>query len=68
VTDLDWSTAIIREGTRSDYREPRLLMMARLDGRLRAAVVTRRGEDLRVISFRKANRREVRLYGNKDDG
>jgi uncharacterized protein len=41
VTDLDWSTAIIREDTRRDYREPRLLVMARLDGRLHAAVVTR---------------------------
>ena len=68
VTDLDWSTAIIREDTRRDYREPRLLVMARLDGRLHAAVVTPRGEDLRVISFRKANRREARLYGKKDDG
>ena len=68
MTDLDWSTAIIREDTRRDYREPRLLVMARLDGRLHAAVVTPRGEDLRVISFRKANRREARLYGKKDDG
>jgi hypothetical protein len=49
-----------------DYGEPRLLVMALLDGRLHAAVVTPRGEDLRVISFRKANRREVRLYGEKD--
>jgi uncharacterized protein len=68
VTDLDWSTAIIREDTRRDYREPRLLVMARLDGRLHAAVVTPRCEDMRVISFRKENRREVRLYGKKDDG
>jgi uncharacterized protein len=68
VTDLDWSTAIIREDTRRDYREPRLLVMARLDGRLHTAVVTPRGEDLRVISFRKANRREVRQYGKKDEG
>jgi uncharacterized DUF497 family protein len=54
--------------TRHDYGEPRLRVMARLDGRLHAAVVTPRGEDLRVISFRGANRQEVRLYGKKDDG
>jgi len=66
VADLEWSTAIIREDNRRDYPEPRLLVMARLDGRLHAAVVTPRGEDLRVISFRKANRREVRLYGKTD--
>jgi uncharacterized protein len=41
-------------------------VMARLDGRLYAAVVTPRGEDLHVISLRKVNRREVRRYGGKD--
>jgi hypothetical protein len=66
VVELEWDTALIVEDTRSDYGEPRLLVMALLDGRLHAAVVTPRGEDLRVISFRKANRREVRLYGEKD--
>jgi uncharacterized DUF497 family protein len=40
--------------------------MAFLDGRLHAAAVTPRGEDLQVISFRRANRRVVRLYGEKD--
>jgi uncharacterized protein len=59
---------VIIVDTRRDYGEPRLRVMARLDGILHAAVVTPRGEDLRVISFRRANRREVRLYGKKDDG
>jgi uncharacterized DUF497 family protein len=66
VAELDWDTAVIGEDTRHDYGEPRLLVMARLDGRLHAAVVTPRGEDLHVISFRKENRREVRRYGKKD--
>src|ERR1700730_6464834 len=34
VADLDWETAVIAEDTRRDYGEPRLLVMARLDGRL----------------------------------
>ena len=68
VAELDWDTAVIVEDTRHDYGEPRLRVMARLDGRLHAAVVTPSGEDLRVISFRRANRQEVRLYGKKDDG
>jgi uncharacterized DUF497 family protein len=38
-----------------------------LDGRLRAAVLTPRGHDLYVISFRKANKREVNRYRKKDD-
>jgi uncharacterized protein len=66
VAELEWDKAVIAEDTRCDYGEPRLRVMALLDGRLHTAVVTPRGEDLRVISFRRANRREVRLYGKKD--
>jgi uncharacterized protein len=68
VADLEWDTAVITEDTRRDYGEPRLRVMAGLNGRLHAAVVTPRGEDLRVISFRRANRREVRRYGKKESG
>jgi uncharacterized DUF497 family protein len=67
VAELDWDTALIVEDTRRDYGEPRLRVIARLGGRLHAAVVTPRGEDLRVISFRRASRKEVRLYGKEDD-
>jgi uncharacterized protein len=67
VAELDWDTAVIVEDTRRDYGEPRLRVMGRLDGRLHAVVVTPRGEDLRVISLRRANRREVRRYGKEDD-
>ena len=67
VADLDWDTAVIIENTRRDYGEPRLRVMARLDGHLYAAVVTPRGEDLRVISLRRENRRGVGRYGKKED-
>ena len=63
VAELDWDTPLVVEDTRRDYGETRLLVMARLH----AAVVTPRGEDLRVISFRRANGREVRLYGEKGE-
>jgi uncharacterized DUF497 family protein len=62
VDDLDWRTALVFQDTRRDYGEDRLRVMALLDGRLHMAVVTPRGEDLRVISFRKANRKEMRQY------
>lgn len=68
VAELDWDAALIVEATRRDYGEARLRVFARLSGRLHAAVVTPRGENFRVISFRRASRREVRLYGNKDAG
>jgi uncharacterized protein len=66
VERLEWETAIIVEDTRRDYGETRLQVLALLGGRLYAAVVTPRGDGLRVISFRKANRREGERYGKKD--
>ena len=62
VAEMEWSTALIVEDTRRDYGETRLRVFGLLDGRLHIAVVSPRGEDLRVISFRKANRKEERLY------
>ena len=67
VAELDWDTALIVQDTRRNYGEPRLRVIARLDRRMHVAVVTPRGEDLRVISFRRASRKEVRLYGEKED-
>lgn len=63
AAELDWQTALVREDDRHGYGETRLRVLALLRGRLHAAVVTHRGGDeLRVISFRRANRREKRLY------
>lgn len=62
VGDLDWSSAFAIKDTRRDYGERRLRVAAPLDGRLYIAVVTVRGDTLHVISFRKANRREVDAY------
>jgi len=66
VEQLDWDTAVITTDSRRDYGETRLRVLALLAGRLHAVVVTPRGEDLRVISFRKASRREVRIFGTQD--
>ena len=66
VAELDWDMAVIVQDMRRDYGEPHLRVMKLLDGRLHAAVVTPRGADLRVISFRRASRREVGLYAKKD--
>ena len=62
---LEWDSALIVEDTRRDYGETRLQVLALFEGRLYAAVVTPRGTDLRIISFRKASRREVQRYGKK---
>jgi uncharacterized DUF497 family protein len=62
AAELEWETALIIEDSRRDYGETRLRVLALLHGRLHAAVVTPRKNELRVISFRKANRKEERLY------
>jgi hypothetical protein len=65
VGDLDWDTAVAVEDTRKDYGERRLRVVALLDGRLHVAVVTQRGDATHVISFRKANKKEVKRYGQE---
>jgi hypothetical protein len=62
AAELDWATALIVEDTRHDYGELRLRVLAVLHGRVHAAVVTPRNGELRVISLRKANRKEEKLY------
>jgi uncharacterized DUF497 family protein len=65
VADLDWETAVVWEDNRVDYGERRFGVLAFLDVRLHAAVITYRGEAVQVISFRKANKKEVRRYGEE---
>ena len=62
AAELDWEVALIVEDTRRDYGELRLRVLALLFGRLHAVVVTPRNDELRVISFTKANRKEEKLY------
>ena len=62
AAEIDWTTAQIREDTRKDYGETRLLVLGMIRDRLHALVITPRGEDVRVISLRKANRKEQIRY------
>ncbi len=62
---MDLETAISLEDTRKDYGERRLRVLGTIDGKLHTAVVTPRGETIRVISLRRANRREERAYAKE---
>lgn len=57
---LDWDAAISIE--QNVAGEIRILSYAPMGKRLFAIVTTLRGTNIRVISFRKANQREVRKY------
>jgi len=62
VAELEWEAALLIEDTRKDYGEKRVQVFARLAGRLHVAVITMREDTTHVISFRKANRKEVNRY------
>lgn len=47
---------------RRDYREERRLTLGRIEGRIFAVAYTPRGKFIRLISARKDNEREQRLY------
>lgn len=62
VVEFEWSKAIIIPDKRHEYGESRFIAMAPIDDRLYVLVYTPRINKIRVISFRKANRREVQIY------
>ncbi len=50
------------EDTRADYGEPRFIPLGSLEGRIVVIAHTPRGDNTRIISMRKANRREQEIY------
>lgn len=61
--DFDLSTAKVIEDTRYPYPEKRYQVYGVIDQRLYVAVITPIQDGFRVISLRKANKREVKKYG-----
>lgn len=62
---LEWSEMWVTEDLRGDYGERRMIGFAPIGSRVYCLVYTLRNETVRVISLRKANRREVALYASK---
>ncbi|MBF0136343.1 MAG: BrnT family toxin [Magnetococcales bacterium] len=60
--DLDWEKLLVSLDCRRDYGEPRQVGYAPKDGRIYCVVFVDRGDTRRIISLRKANKREVRDY------
>jgi uncharacterized protein len=59
---LDWEGRLEYSDDRQDYGEDRMRAFAKLDARLHVCVYTIRMDQMRVISLRKANTREVKHY------
>ncbi|MFI4950209.1 MAG: BrnT family toxin [Caulobacterales bacterium] len=62
VADFDFETALVAQDTRERYGEDRLIAVGLIGERLHVVAYTMRDARLRVISFRKANAREVERY------
>lgn len=59
---FEFATALIWLDNRFDYAEARYSALGLVDGRVHALVFAETLTGIRVISFRKANAREVRRY------
>jgi uncharacterized DUF497 family protein len=54
---------VVRVDDRQDYGEVRFIACGRIGGVPHAIVYTRRGETMRLISFRRAREKELRRHG-----
>lgn len=63
AADFDWATALHLLDERRDYGETRRIAVGYLDQRLHVLCYLLTDTGIRVISFRKANTREVTRYG-----
>jgi len=65
VERMDLDLAEVSLDDRKDYGEVRLQARGLIDGRLYVIAFTQRGKNLRLISLRKANKREQVLWENR---
>ena len=62
ANQIEWQDVLCFVDDRADYGELREVGFAVIERRLYVVVFVQRGEMMRIISLRKANQREVKLY------
>lgn len=62
AADFDWETALYAEDERKLYQEQRFVAIGYVGKRLHVICFTPIEGGVRIISFRKANSREVKRY------
>lgn len=62
AVNSDFETAAFQQDTRRDYGEIRFRALGYLASRLHVLVFAETAKGIRVISFRKANKRETLIY------
>ncbi len=60
-----WDDPDALEFPRVTFAEPRWIVIGRLDGRCWTAVITVRGDVIRIISVRRSRQKEVALYESR---
>ena len=60
--ELDWKAALVWVDARFEYNETRMIALAPKTETLYCVAFVDRGEVRRIISLRRANRREVKHY------
>ena len=64
VESFEWETALILIDSRRSYGEPRLQAIGLVADRVHVVVFSLRDNEIRLISVRKANSREMRRYAD----
>ncbi|WP_428542243.1 BrnT family toxin [Rhodopila sp.] len=62
AAELEWDSALAVADDRHYYGGQRIVALAPMQGRLYVVCYVMRGQVRRIISFRKANKREERAY------
>ncbi len=62
ASDFEWETAVVRADCRQSYLETRFQAIGYIGNRLYVLVFCLRENEVRIISLRKANRREIEHY------
>ena len=62
AAEIEWSDVLCAADTRRDYGELREVGYAAIEQRLYVVVFVQRGDTMRIISLRKANKREIKHY------
>ena len=62
AAEFEFDAAYIQADSRREYGETRYVALGGVRGRLHVLCFTETADGIRVISFRKANDREVKLY------
>ena len=63
---LEWDDALIWHDTRRDYGEARMIALGAIGERVYCVVYVDREDVRRIISLRKANNKEKKLYASNN--